>query len=425
MKINIISTCNSALEYLYISSFFRLFGITVYNRLYSLNYNLSTQNNNSTENIRSDVFTILISDDVFKTYRNYQVLASISDVVISGLSDTQKSGGIKFPDKYNDTKSKTSYAFLRRIVIEIIRKFGQAATIYFKDASDMIKFYLETDLLNTWYLSSHVIKSENFIYNKINELGEKVDILSEHYYDSESPNFIFAIGRLKYIINKLCNSLKIINKIEWSELFEIGLDLFMADKSKFRYNISMGYIYDLSKTNNMTAERYYLECIDDDDYCVRYALARLYEFRMNDKNRAKSYLKEVIQRNKMYYKAYYRLAMYAEEDNSMSKALSSYQNVLKIISERISLNCWQVNDIIYFIMSCGKIMGRRTCGSNGVSDYYNRMAISTLDYIDTNRFFVALTNFLYDEDNERNKMLNFIRDDVRQNAEQHIDKFCI
>ncbi len=425
MKINIISTCLSALEYIYISAFFRLFGITVYNRLYTICNNPAFRKNIPTKNDKDDTFNIIIADDYFRLCDDYSRLESISDIVVSGLSDTLGLADIKFPDKYNNTKNRLSYVFFRDIITKIIKKLGTTSNTYFYNAPNMIEFYLEADLLNNWYLPGHVIKSSSHGYGKIIRLKKKEKDLSELYSDSTSPSFIYAICRLKYIINKLCVAQKIEPEIEWMDLFIKGLRLIIYDKDKLRSNLYMGQIFDLSKINNMAAERYYLNCIDDDDYYVRYTLARLCEFRLNDKQRAQNYLEEAVQKNSIYYKGYYKLAMYAEEAGDGEKAFSLYEKVINIITERIAANFWQVNDVIYFIKSCGKLKGlRRFGGSESIANFYGELGRLTVNYIDKNRFFEVLTGFLCDNEEDKKNLLKLIKEDVSQNINQHIDKFC-
>lgn len=425
MKINIISTCFSALEYIYISAFFRLFGITVYNRLYTIYNNSAFRNNIPTKNNKNDTFNIMISDNYFRFCDDYSKLRSISDIVVSGLNDKLGLADIKFPDKYNTTKDRVSYLFFLQIIIRIIKKFGSKANMYFLNYSNMIDFYLEADLLNNWYLPGHVIKSYAFGYERIKKFKEKEKELSERYSEYPLPSFIYAICRLKYMINKLCVAQKIEPEIEWSDLFTKGLMLPILDQNESRYNFYMGQMYDLSKINNMAAERYYLKCIDEDDYYVRYTLARLCEFRLNDKQRAQNYLEEVVQKNSIYYKGYYKLAMYAEETGDGEKAFSLYEKVINIISERIAADYWQVSDVIYFIKSCGKLKGlRRFGGSEGIANFYEELGKLTVNYIDKNRFFEALTRFLCDDEEDEITLLELIKEDVRQNIHLHIDKFC-
>ena len=425
MKINIIRSCNTTLEYIYISAFFRLFGIKVYNKMYSFNPRPAFRNKLTKRSDKNDTFTILIADNFLRIQPDYSKLKRIADVVISGLHDKQEIEDIKFPNKYNSTRNRYSYIFFQSIISKITKKLGSYSSLYFNETSNMIDFYLEAELLSNWYLPSHVIKSSFFVYDRIKNLKKKEEELSELYYRSASPNFIYAIGRLKYTINKLCIMQRIEPEIDWTNLFEIGINLLINDRDESRYNFYIGHIFDLSKTNNMAAEIHYQKCIDDDDYYVRYLLARLCEFRLNDKQRAQNYLEEAVKINKLYYKSYYKLGMYAEEADAGEKAFSLYSNVIGIISERLMMDNWQVDDITYFIKSCGKIKQlRRFGGSEDTASLYEKLAEKTINYIDKNRFFVDFAKFLSDSEEKEKELLEYIKADIRQNINYHIDRFC-
>lgn len=429
--INIIHRNTNLIEFLVLENFFRLFGIPVYNS-HGNQLNLELAKNDNEVSKRDGVINIaVIGDQADADFIRAINLENIILVSTFNKNLVESPPVIHFPSKMNDKEANKK--FFEEIMEPICVYYKQSlereqdeCAIMSEEVEDMIDMFLDCNLIVNWHIPLRVKRYRGFIKDAILKLRELSIKYSRYCNEIEKPHLAYAAINLQYMANRLCMKAKYLPIIKWEDILLETFTLANHYVNKFRRAYFMlGKIYDDSEKNNMLAEKCYKIGMYDGDYYGHYRLARVYEFRFDDKKRAKEQIEFSLKRNPKYYRSIYKQGLYYDDNEDYNEAYECYSSVVSLITDSVSDDYWQPLEMEYYLKSCGRIMGlNRIFKSDDIVGFYERKARRILDSIGDNQFIKDLSYFISDNDKKQKEWYEDIVEDVTQNAKEHFNGFC-
>ncbi len=436
IQVNIIRNSSSTLEYLYISNFFKLFGIPVYERLQPIQLSRKIIDNLSISEkemekyidniIKKNMVNIFINDNW--EYPSF-ILCSIMqecDIVICGLNNS-KSYGLKFPEKYK-SNDNYSYQFFREIIDKIYKKYNYKKIQCLEDSDDMINFYLDMEILEKIYIPSQF---QNYTVGFYQLTDKCMSLLNSD--DNRSLNVRYAIANLATMLNYIsyvyCGKNKVVkhgNTIVDSEIIlsYIFSNLYVKIKGTYFPLIDDGRLillraliaysdktYPCVRTDRWLSE--YIELYKNDDYFVRGLLADFCHDRSCEPVRERYVLEEILRLNPNDHASYFKLALLYNDKkelesytadirkfDKLSKRIGGYggdtihclENALTILRTRFLLNNYELQDITYYIL-CMDFYNEIQHGH--VTSFTGYQVDELMHRLDRNEFFYKLPDFLW------------------------------
>ena len=292
--------------------------------------------------------------------------------------------------------------------------------------SRMADMYIEANILENYFFPLRIIRSDKYENNPILILAEKLDGLKKKYMNEKSEFLEFAFINMKYMINCVCKASKIELKYSWESVVE-EVDCLTKMRSIFQSRLIAlaSLILDDSNGSPGITELLMKQSLNKYDYYLMYRLARVYEFKYNDRAMARRLLSDSLSSNRYYYRSMYKLGVYCDERDEYSRALAYYDNTIKIIEPSIEMDSWRPNEMNYYIKTCARTMSlNRFFKSEEFSNVYLnkiKMFMNKIKDVNSNKFINDLCTFLDREGKEEIK--NKINNELFESAKQHIEAF--
>lgn len=419
--VNIIHHHNDVIEYIFLSSFFKMFGVPVYNSIDGVR----TSSDAFPDRPESDrIANIVVSDDISTAYADFNLSKETHYVFVSryGSVGNGLTGVIAFPSEMYNTND------CRNFFQNIYLQCKEQGVLNEEDAvfavlNEMVSMYIDCDIIHNYYLPTRVLMNSENAPIYIFALKEKCDKYRKRINMEGKDAITFASIYLHYIVNRICTTFDLFPVYEWDWL--IGFIPVLSRLTTIQQQQSSllaALILDESKRNINVMVKLYNKHINKYTYYAMYRLARVYEFQLKDRAKASDWLEESINANETYYRSIYKLGVYDEEQYNYEKALKYYRNTIGVLSKFIDEDCWQPNEMSYYIKTCARIMeiGRRIKSQAIYDEYASKIRQSAqMKKFRNNKFLSVLCQFLRIEELKED-----IYKDLVSNVNQHLMKFC-
>lgn len=413
LLVNLVHNTKGLREYIFVSLFFKLFGIATYNTILNdtVSYDLS-QLSPGCERLN-----ILFADTNYDDYSNFGTSKSI---IISKGNSIE--GAVRFPETMDDKQVK---AFFNVLVESIYARLGGTSLGRFQEFYDnreqLINFFIKANPLVNWYIPLRVIKNRAF--SKMT-----ISLLTKLYQSENNPKSEYekyARVNVGYMANHLCERDSYSSDIAWEDLISQCSSIDTEVISYRRKCFMLAMLYEESNRNIAISDMRYSESDYNYNYYSSYRRARVHEFKYNDIDAGIKYLKQTVQYNRGYYRAIYKLGMMADNGGEYDKAMILYSEESRILRNRIESGYWTPLEMEYYIKTCGRVMGlNRYFNADSYMLRYKEEALELTQKIKDNKFLQDLAEFMQDKINDTENWYSYMVNDVKMNAKEHYDKFC-
>lgn len=422
--INIVHQNENLIEYICLKTFLDFFGIYVFNS--SCTDELKSHINTSSIQI---INVVIVNSQVdIEKFKETNLHNNEKNIFISSYNSKsiQNENVITFPLKmYNADGSFSEYykIFFKKVLVHVsdILKtstndlLNDEAIYLKKEINRMVEIFTEFNIFENLIIPKYIPIARMYLANNIKDLFAKFKNTNfNDDLDTEESHLLYAYVNLKYIINKLCYDGNFVEIIPWNEIFNDIEKISLFNSNKKYANLA-GNIYYTSEKNNMLAEYYLLNSIQENvTYHSFYQLAQFYNSRFVDREKSKKYLKKAISVNGDYYKASFLLSiLYLMDSDTNIEALPHCLNNFFFILKRINNNYFAKDEILYLLKSynemlklSGHIEGKRVIANINIVSIINKMTCS----IDNNNFFKDLVEFSSKNELEAQEKLSEIRE---------------
>lgn len=406
------------MEFLFLSYFFKLYGGLVYNsidgRSPAAQYLENVPN-------RETVLNIVITDNIDTACMEFKIPTDQKCIYVSTF-------GNKNPDhRIIQFLSSHSKNVFMSIYDEIENNNSSWRTKPTREEfGDMVDVYLEANLLGNYYIPLRIIRNDSWGRNPIFDLADNLVRLKDKYKNKKNEFIELAFINIKYMINSVCKASKIPIVYPWESVVkDIDYLTGMRSISRSRLMALASLILDESNGSPGVTELLMKQSINKYDYYLMYKLARVYEFKFNDRSMARRLLSDSLSSNKDYFRSMYKLGVYCDERDEYSRAFRYYENTIKIIEPSINVGSWRPNEMNYYIKTCARILSlNRFFKSEDFSDMYLNKIKRFMDQIkddNSNKFINDICAFLYGD--KQYEMKEKINKESIESAKQHIDAF--
>lgn len=412
--INIIHEEKNAFEYVYISLFFKLFGIQTYN---SVNGTAPKKMHKSVPNKK--IVNIVILDKAIEKYNENYIY--VSSCGVKNISDVV----INFPSSLYADNGNECRAFFEQLLHKLMGIYDvEQNKELFGIFNEMIEMYIDCDMINNYYLPFSVLRYSDEIKERLDKLYKKSEKYSYYITVNKKNNLTFAAINLKYLVNRICTSMNFFPLYNWDILIK---DIEHLNKitnvSAQQITLLAGLILDESRRNVRMMAKFYESNINEYSYYKMYRLGRVYETRFNDRKKASEWFQLSWFSNSNYYRSIYKLGVYNEERYNYEKAALFYNIVIQLLKPVINGECWQPIEMAYCIKS---ELRRMTVFSHiAHNNMINNYLLNTEKIIKTilekkNKHLYKLCMFVGDKEGMLKKMLY---DDIEINVKTHLKQY--
>ncbi|MGN0181250.1 MAG: hypothetical protein ACI4DP_02390 [Candidatus Ornithomonoglobus sp.] len=419
--VNIIHQSSDVIEYVYISLFFKLFGFSIYNSIDAQQSNLlSLEGSISVQ----EIVNIVIADSVSEAKTKFGLSDKLKYIFVSRHGGSENVSIIKFPDLCVGNERNCADFFRK-----LFSRFEDAGAlkkddVIFNILNEMIEMYIDCDMLDNFYLPFKLLRSDKNVIKWLRRLYACSEKYSD-YIMQRKDNLAFASINLRFLVNRICTSMKFFPLYDWSIFLEyIDVLNHIATVSVQQIALLSALILDESKRNIGIITDFYKNSMNEYAYYPMYRLARVYEFQLNDVETAREWLELSTRSNGRYYRSIYKLGVYNDERYNYEEALMYYKQTVSVLAPVINEKTWQANEMAYHIKSCARIMKLNRFFNNNelLEEYGEKIQLVTRTIKEKNNAFIShLCKFIGDKDGQIEKM---IYNDLAYNANNHMAEFC-
>ncbi|MGN0163584.1 MAG: hypothetical protein ACI4EA_08425 [Candidatus Ornithomonoglobus sp.] len=404
--INIIHSTDCVIEYLFISLFFKLFGIETYNSLImkELNIHRSIKMDSMNE-LRDSVDESAEIVDIFIYDSEYMSVLQRSKSEYIMVSDMRGNCAdnqcIDFPKKYNQ---KEITDFFERIIFGIsglikntnIKNMFQD---FYMHRGEIIELFFISNILENWYIPLQLTKSS---YDAI-IASKKLEKLYKNHGNSNSEFIKYACINLGFMSNYLQIKAGIIPGSDYEILIDECHSLLMSDaKNDKSIYFLLGELYEDSKINSMLAYHSYVMSLYKGAYYRSYRCGVFCERQYSDRKLAAKYYEDSISYNYRYFQSIYKLGVLQDKEDKYTEALKKYNRVLLILGQyfnssyvepRLAMNAVEVIKNIIDL--------DRYFHSDILVNSARKLADTMCQMAEKSEFVNYLINFLYNDDTQK------------------------
>lgn len=386
LLINIVYKEENVLEYIVLSKFFELFGISTYST------NLPLNNFINIEEVKKDfdkiVHLFLLGDDLYNK-GDFPEEWFNNNIIIVSASNKERLGYINFPRKNNFEELKE---MLTNIFNELHKFFSFGHDF---DIEEMINIFIDCDLINNLYLLEENLKSFDSYNKSIIHLKNIYDKYLDKYRIVNNNYLNYAVNKIGYWVNSLCKEVGFKPLIKWGTLIQNMNELLSKNHSNKEYMFLLGTLFDEGNIDVMRAEKLYIDSLHILSSYSVFKLAILYDFKYNKPKYAKKILVQNIKYNEKYYQLLYKIGLLNDDFNIYEDAYEMYQKIYLILIEKLKLGYLTCLEGKYLFKVLGRMNGlNRFYRSLELEENNNRISVSIINSAKTNKYIRRLAEFI-------------------------------